>query len=82
MRFAAALRVGEPADGAVAMGLAEQHREHLVRWFYDCTPAMHRGIGDLYISDERYMAPYEEIQAGFSHYVRDAIHANADRAAG
>ena len=78
--FADAMRAGEPADGAVAMDLAEAHRAHLTRWFYDCGPAMHRGIGDLYISDERYMATYDEVHAGFSQYVRDAIHANADRA--
>jgi hypothetical protein len=62
------------------MDLAEAHRVHLNRWFYDCSPEMHRGIGDLYISDERYTAPYDEIHLGFAQYVRDAIHANADRA--
>ena len=77
--FAAAMRAGEPADSVVAMDLAEEHRRHLNKWFYDCVPAMHRGIGDLYVSDERYMAPYEEIHPGFAQYVHDAIHANADR---
>jgi MerR family transcriptional regulator, thiopeptide resistance regulator len=80
--FAAAMRAGEPCDGEVAMDLAEAHRAHLNRWFYDCSPAMHRGIGDLYISDERYMAPYEELHPGYAQYVRDAFHANADRLGG
>ncbi len=65
--------------GSVAMDLAEEHRQHLIRWFYDCDADMHRGLGDLYISDARYMAEYDKLEPGFSQYVRDAIHANADR---
>lgn len=77
--FVEAMRAGEPADSPVAMDLAEEHRRHLSRWFYDCGPEMHRGLGDLYISDPRYLATYDELHPGFSQYVRDAIHANADR---
>jgi DNA-binding transcriptional MerR regulator len=77
--FAAAIRAGEPSDGTVAMDLAEAHRGHLSRWFYDCGYNMHRGLADLYISDPRYMASYDEIEPGFSRYVHDAIMANADR---
>jgi hypothetical protein len=40
---------------------------------------MHRGLGELYISDPRFTAQYDEIEPGFSQYVHDAIHANADR---
>jgi DNA-binding transcriptional MerR regulator len=77
--FAAAIRAGEPTDSPVAMDLAEAHRSHLSRWFYDCDHDMHCGLADLYISDPRYMASYDEIEPGFSQYVHDAIMANADR---
>jgi MerR family transcriptional regulator, thiopeptide resistance regulator len=77
--FADALRAGEPADCAVAMDLAEEHRQHLCRWFYDCDYDMHRGLAELYVCDPRYMASYDETEPGFSQYVRDAIMANADR---
>jgi len=77
--FASALRSGEPADSAVAMDLAEAHKQHLCLWFYDCDYQMHRGLAELYISDPRYMASYDEIEPGFSQYVHDAIMANADR---
>jgi DNA-binding transcriptional MerR regulator len=80
--FAEALRAGEPASGQVAMDLAEAHRQHLTRWFYDCGYEMHRGLAHLYTSDARYTAPYDEIEAGLSCYVRDAILANADRGEG
>jgi len=77
--FAEAIRAGEHPAGSTAMDLAEEHRQHLTRWFYDCGYGMHRGLADLYVSDPRYMASYDEIEPGFSQYVHDAIMANADR---
>jgi hypothetical protein len=77
--FADAIRAGEPPTGSVAMELAEEHRQHLTRWFYDCGYGMHRGLAELYISDPRYVASYDEIAPGFSQYAHDAIMANADR---
>ena len=77
--FAEAMRAGEPATGTVAMDLAEEHRQHISRWFYDCGYDQHRGLAEMYISDPRYTAPYDEIEPGFSQYVHDAILANADR---
>jgi MerR family transcriptional regulator, thiopeptide resistance regulator len=78
--FAGALRAGEPATGTAAMDLAEAHRQHISRWFYECGYDMHRGLAQMYISDPRYTASYDEIAPGFSRYVNDAILANADRA--
>ncbi|MBO0834762.1 MAG: MerR family transcriptional regulator [Actinobacteria bacterium] len=77
--FAAAIRNGEPADGTTAMDLAEAHRGHISRWFYECGYDAHRGLAELYISDPRYIASYDEIEPGFSQYVHDAIVANAAR---
>ena len=77
--LAAALRSGAPADGAVAMDLAEEHRRHIERWFYPCGFRMHRGLGGMYVDDPRFAANYEKLAAGLAAYVRDAIHANAVR---
>ena len=77
--FAEAIRAGEPANGTVAMDLAEAHRQHISRWFYDCDYEMHRGLAELYVSDPRYIAEYDKIEPGFSGYVHDAMLANADR---
>ncbi|KQY07633.1 transcriptional regulator [Mycobacterium sp. Root135] len=76
-----AFRVGLPADSEEAMAAAEQHRLHVNRWFYDCPPAFHRNLGDLYVSDPRYVANYDESFGlpGLAAYCREAIHANADR---
>ena len=76
--FTDAMDAGEPPTSDVAMGAAELHRASMQR-FYDCSYDMHRNLADMYVSDPRFTATYDEIRPGMSHYVRDAIHANADR---
>jgi hypothetical protein len=80
-RLAAALRDGVAADSPAAMDLAEEHRQQLIRYFYDCGPDLHRNLGDMYVDDPRFTATYEAVTPGLAAYLRDAIHANADRAA-
>jgi len=77
--FAAAIDAGVPATSTRAMDIAEQHRLHIRRWFYDITPELHRDLGDRYLDDPRFTKNYESIRAGMAQYVRDAIHANASR---
>ncbi|MUL67033.1 MerR family transcriptional regulator [Mycobacterium sp. CBMA 234] len=79
-----AFRAGFPADSEEAMNAAEQHRLQVNRWFYDCPPDFHRNLGDMYVSDPRYVVTYDESFGlpGLAAYCRDAIHANADRQLG
>jgi hypothetical protein len=79
LRAATVQRAGLPASSTAAMAVAEEHREHLSRWFYDCDAAMHRALADLYVSDERFTAHYEETAPGLAAYLSAAIRANADR---
>ena len=79
--FVSAMTDGEPATSERAMAAAEAHRMHINIRFYDLTPELHRGLGDMYIADPRFTKTYEDIKPGMAQYVRDAIHANADRAA-
>jgi DNA-binding transcriptional MerR regulator len=78
-RFATAMRAGSPADSAEAMAVAEDHRQHISRWFYDCPPAMHAGLGRMYVEDERFAATYEKVAPGLAQYVSTAVQANAAR---
>ncbi|MFJ9427390.1 MerR family transcriptional regulator [Streptomyces sp. NPDC101249] len=79
-RYAALLDAGEPSTGAAAMDLAEEHRAHLVRWFYACSPAMHRCLGEMYVADERFTAHYDAVRPGLARHLSEAIAANAARA--
>jgi DNA-binding transcriptional MerR regulator len=79
-RLAQAMAAGEAPDSEAAMNLAEEHRQHINRWYYDCPPQMHRCVGAMYVDDERFRQRYEGIAPGLARYVRDAAEANADRA--
>jgi MerR family transcriptional regulator, thiopeptide resistance regulator len=78
-RFVAALRASEPADGAVAMDLAEEARQQIVDWHYDLTHAGHRSLATMYLADPRFTATYERLAEGLAVFVHDAIVANAAR---
>jgi hypothetical protein len=78
-RMAAAMRSGAPADGELAMGLAEEHRAHITRWCYTCTYEIHRGLGDLYVTDPRFTDSIDREAPGLAAYYQAAIQANASR---
>lgn len=74
-----ALQSGQPATSEAAMDAAEQHRLHIHDRFYDLDHTFHRALADMYVADPRFTKTYEDIAPGLAAYVRDAIHANADR---
>jgi hypothetical protein len=42
---------------------------------------MHRGLGEMYVADERFRGHYEDLAPGLAEFVRAAIIANAESAA-
>jgi hypothetical protein len=75
------MTAGAPADDPRATDVAERHRQHISRWFYDCSYDLHRGLADLYVTDERFGRNYDDLAPGLARYVHDAMLANASRAA-
>lgn len=76
-RFVVLMQADEPADGQAARDVAEEHRQLICRWHYDCSLEMHAGIGKMYVMDERFTKTYEDISVGLAAYVSDAVQANA-----
>ena len=77
--LAAKLAAGAAATDVAVMELAERHRLHLDRWFYPCSTELHRGLGELYVSDPRFTKNIDRFGAGLAAFLRDAIAANAKR---
>ncbi len=77
-----AMESGQPAEGEAAMDLAERHRQAITGWFYDCSLEIHLGLAEMYVSDPRFQAHYEQRAAGLADYLHAAILANAERQAG
>jgi DNA-binding transcriptional MerR regulator len=78
--FRDAMTAGVDARSVQGTALAEEHRQFLTRWFYDCGYDLHRGLADMYLSDDRFRQTYDQVAPGLAQYVHDAIHANADSA--
>ncbi|MEU0069444.1 MerR family transcriptional regulator [Streptomyces sp. NPDC006332] len=79
VRYAALMDAGEPPTGDPAVAMAEEHRQHICGWFYDCSYELHQGLADMYVSDERFKAFYDSMRPGLAEHLRDAIRANAAR---
>lgn len=77
--FVRLMAAGAAPEEPAAMDAAEAHRSHISRWYYDCTPQIHRGLGEMYVADPRFRAHYEEVARGLADYVSAAVAANADR---
>ncbi|MET9126770.1 MULTISPECIES: MerR family transcriptional regulator [unclassified Streptomyces] len=81
-RYDALMEAGETPDGERAMDLAEEHRLHITRWFYACSYEMHRGLGEMYVADERFKEFYDSMRPGLAGHLKEAIAANATRHGG
>lgn len=75
----AAVRTGTPTDGDEAAVLAERHRASIDQ-HYDCDHAFQVCLAQMYLSDERFTAHYEQIAPGTAQWLHDAIVANAANA--
>jgi DNA-binding transcriptional MerR regulator len=78
-RYVALMAEGEDPSGERAMDMAEEHRQHISKWFYECSYDIHRGLGEMYVSDERFKEFYDSMRPGLAEHLRDAITANAAR---
>lgn len=78
-RYTALMEAGEPPAGEAAMDMAEEHRQHISRWYYECPYEMHRCLAQMYVSDERFKAFYDSMREGLAEHLEEAILANAAR---
>ncbi len=77
--FLALMSAGTPPTDDDAMDVAERHRGHITRWFYDCSIEIHAGLGRLYVEDARFTANIDRAGDGLARYMSEAIAANAAR---
>lgn len=72
---------GADPAGAEARLLVESHRDHISASFYECTPEIHAGLGQMYAADERFARSIDEAGDGAAAFLSGAIAAYyADRA--
>ncbi len=67
-----------PKDAEVQRIVGEM-RQHITDSFYECTPEIFRGLGDLYVNDPRFTKNIDKHQPGLSAFLREAMHVYCDK---
>lgn len=67
-----AKKTGDPASGS-AHKLAEKHKQWLMYSWTSYSEAAHAGLAEMYVTDERFRAYYDEGIEGGAQFLRDAI---------
>jgi len=75
--FLKLMAAGTPTDHPAATEVAEQHRAHISKWFYDCSKEIHAGLGQMYVADVRFKENIDKAGDGLAEYMSAAIAANA-----
>jgi hypothetical protein len=47
-------------------------------YYYDCTLEIFRGLGDLYVMDERFTRNIDKDQPGYAAFLQKAMHIYCD----
>jgi hypothetical protein len=71
--FVGLLRSGVPPSDRRAIAAAREHGAIIDRWFYPLSPQAHVGLAQMYVTDSRFEAAYENAETGLARYISDAI---------
>lgn len=76
LKLVAAMPQG-PASSAAQEGVAAW-RQFITESYYDCTPEIFKGLGELYVTDERFTAFYEKYAQGLAQFLHETIDVYCD----
>lgn len=68
-----AKRMEKGPDNAEVQKAVGDFRNHISTYFYECTPDIFRGLGDLYTADQRFTENIDRYGKGLSAFLREAI---------
>lgn len=71
--FLALMASGTSSESAQAGEVVDRHREHISKWFYDCSVEIHAGLGQMYVADQRFNDNIDKAGKGLAQYMSDAI---------
>lgn len=71
----------DPGDAEVQMWVGRWH-EHINKWYYTCSLEVFRGLGEMYVQDERFTRNIDKIRPGLAAYLRDAMRIYCDQRGG
>lgn len=72
-RLVALMHAGRGVSDPEVQAAVEEHRLLIDRWFYPCSVAMHRQLGAMYVSDDRFARNLDALAAGYAAFLSAAI---------
>lgn len=73
----AALMDRRPDDPEVQAWTGRWH-QHINKWYYTCSPEVFRGLGELYVADERFTKNIDKTKSGLAAFMKEAMAIYAD----
>lgn len=67
-----------PDDPEVQAWTGRWH-QHINKWYYTCSPEVFRGLGELYVADERFTKNIDKTKPGLAAFMKEAMAVYADR---
>lgn len=77
MRIAELMDRG-PEDAEVQAEI-DHWRQHITDHYYECSLEIFRGLGDMYVADERFTNNIDKYKSGLAAFLQQAIHVYCDR---
>lgn len=71
--FAAAMTDGAASNSEAAVDLVEKLRRYISENFYTCTKEILKGLGQMYVADERFKANIDQHAPGTAEFISQAI---------
>lgn len=63
----------QPIDSDIVQSLIKRHHSTNER-FYKTSAEVYKGLGDMYVNDERFTAFYDKYKPGLARFLREAMH--------
>ncbi|PKM76729.1 MAG: MerR family transcriptional regulator [Firmicutes bacterium HGW-Firmicutes-15] len=66
-----------PADPEVQKAIRDK-RQHITDYYYNCTPEIFRGLGEMYVNDPRFTANIDKYGVGLAKFMQEAMQIYCD----
>ena len=71
--FAWCLKSEASPSSEMAQGIVKKLQQHITQSYYNCTDEILAGLGQMYISDERFRSNIDRHAEGTAEFIRNAI---------
>ncbi len=65
--------IDKDIDDVVVQQLVADWQNHITHYYYNCTTEILRGLGEMYVADERFKKYYDDIKPGLAQFFSNAI---------